>query len=203
MLDFATYDLHFEIEKFWDLFLISGIADRFADGDFSVLVGKSGIELAYEVLERVGIPAKRTTPRYSANRSEEYWTGWALAYYQWESSLTFSEITGFVSISEIRNLYHPYHEMDIRQFCDEMWQLYQKAKTGSNLKLMRKAAGLSQRDLADLSGVSFRTIQQYEQGQKNINKASAERLLMLSRALNCDFASLLEPEQNLSENVSP
>ena len=92
-------------------------------------------------------------------------------------------------------MYTPYHEMDIRQFCDEMRKLYKAAKPDTNLKLLRKSAGLSQQGLAELSGVPTRTIQQYEQRQKNINKANAEHLLLLSRALNCDMADLLETNE--------
>ena len=195
MLDFAVYELHYELETFWELFLTSGVAGRFENGDFTVLVGKSGTELAYEVLEKAGLPANRITPRYAADRSAEYWTGWALAYFQWESSLPFSEITKYVPITQIRELYNPYHEMDIRQFCDELRKLYKAAKPDTNLKLLRKAAGLSQQGLAELSGVPTRTIQQYEQRQKNINKANAEHLLLLSRALNCDMAALLETNE--------
>ena len=192
MLDFAVYELHFELAEFWELFITSGIAGRFADGDFSVLVGRSGTELAYDVIEKAGLSLERITPRYTIDRSAEYWTGWALAYFQWESALSFFEITKYVSITQIRELYNPYHEMDIRQFCDEMRRLYKSAKPYTTLKLLRKAAGLSQQKLAGNSGVPIRTIQQYEQRQKNINKANAEHLLLLSRALNCDMKDLLE-----------
>lgn len=192
MLDFAVYELHYDLTAFWDLFLISDVAQRFADGDFTVLVGKSGVELAYEVLEKSGASYDHIRPQYTADRSEEYWTGWALAYYQWESALPFSEITKYVPITQIRAMYTPYHEMDIRQFCDEMRQLYKTAKPDTNLKLLRRAAGLSQQGLAEISGVPARTIQQYEQRQKNINKANAEHLLQLSHALGCDMKALLE-----------
>ena len=53
-------------------------------------------------------------------RSPEYWAGWSLAYYQWASNKTFSEINKSADINKIINLYNPYHEMDIRQFCDKM-----------------------------------------------------------------------------------
>ena len=195
MLDFAVHELSFELSKFWDLFITSGIAGRFADGDFSVLVGKSGIELAYEILEKAGLSVNRITQRYAVDRSAEYWTGWALAYFQWESSLSFSEITKRVPITQILEMYTPYHEMDIRHFCDEMRKRYRAAKPDTNLKLLRKAAELSQQGLAELSGVPARTIQQYEQRQKNINRANAEHLLLLSRALNCDMTALLESHE--------
>ena len=48
MLDFAVYDLKYEIEDFLGLFLVSGIAKRFGEGDFQLLVGMSGVELAYK-----------------------------------------------------------------------------------------------------------------------------------------------------------
>jgi hypothetical protein len=41
--------------------------------------------------------------------------------------------------------------------------------------------------------VPVRTIQQYEQRQKNINKAKAEYLVMLARVLNCPAEELIEP----------
>ena len=74
------------------MFISSGVAARFETGDFAVIVGKSGVELAYEVLEKSGTSFERIKPKYALNRSEEYWTGWALAYYQWETSLSFAEI---------------------------------------------------------------------------------------------------------------
>ena len=51
---------------------------------------------------------------------------------------------------------------------------------------------MSQRQLAQLSGIPLRTIQQYGQRQKNINKAQAEYLLMLAQALLCDMTQLIE-----------
>lgn len=54
-----------------------------------MLVGGSGTELAYEVLERSKIEISRVKPRYTQNRSEEFWTGWALAHYQWATAMRF------------------------------------------------------------------------------------------------------------------
>ena len=192
MLDFAVYDLNHTITDFFKLFLTSGIASRFEDGDFTLLVGMSGIELAYEVLEKSGLEVVKKQPQYTANRSEEYWTGWALAYYQWETNLSFSDIVIKVPIIDIQSLYSPYHEMDIRHFCEKMDELFDGATSESNLKRVRKNAGLSQRELAEISGLPVRTIQQYEQRQKNINKAQTEYLVALSKALYCNIESLLE-----------
>ena len=192
MLDFAVYDLHQDLTSFFDLFISSGVAPLFEQGDIHILVGKSGVELAYEVLERSGLAYKRVTPQYSMDRSEEYWTGWALAYYQWETAQPFAEIVQYIPIRDIQAMYYPYHEMDIQQFCDAMNERLRKAKPETNLKLLRQQNGLSQKELAEISGVPLRTLQQYEQRQKNINKAQAEYLDMLSNALNCSIEQLIE-----------
>ncbi len=192
MLDFAVYDLEYDIADFFDMFIKSGVAFRFETGDFSVLAGMSGVEIAYEVLEKSGVKYERIKPNYTVSRSEEFWTGWALAYYQWRTSMRFEEIVKYIPLKDIIALYSPYHEMDIRQFVDKMNELYRVAKPETNLKLMRQKVGLSQSELAELSDVPVRTIQQYEQRQKNINKAHAECLVALARALCCEVEALME-----------
>ena len=192
MLDFAVYELDYSLEKFFGLFLGTGVADRFGSGDYELLVGRSGVELAYTVLEEAGIPLDRIPVHYPIDRSDVYWAGWVLAYYQWYTALSFAEITEAVSITEIAAMYTTYHEMDIRQFTDHMNELYLQATPDTNLKRLRKKAGLSQSALAEISGVPLRTIQQYEQRQKNINKAQAQYVAMLARALYCKMEDLLE-----------
>lgn len=192
MLDFAVYDLKYDITEFFGLFISSGVAKRFEKGDFTLITGMSGIEIAYEVLDQAGMKFERIKPNYAVDRSEEYWTGWALAYYQWENTMSFSHIVRYIPIKEIQALYSPYHEMDIRHFCNKMNELYKAAKPETNLKLLRQNSGLSQRQLSELTGVPLRTIQQYEQRQKSINKAHAEYLVMLSQTLCCDVEDLLE-----------
>ena len=192
MLDFAVYEMHFPLSEFYALFLKSEVARRFSRGDCAILAGKSGVEAAEMVLDESGIAHSRLEPDYPADRSPEYWTGWALAYYQWETGLSFDEIEQSVSIEAVRGMYEPYHEMDIRKFCDRMNALYREAHSQTRLKARRRALGLSQGLLADLSGVSLRTIQQYEQRRKNINRAQAETLAMLAGALECEMEDLLE-----------
>jgi DNA-binding transcriptional regulator YiaG len=192
MLDFAVHDLGYDLEEFFNLFIKTGLADRFGTGDFSLIVGMSGVELAYKVLEESNITVDRGEVKYSLDRSEEYWTGWALAYYQWYTALTFKDIIGFIAINDIKDLYHPYHEMDIRQFVDKLNEFYKEHKQDTNLKLLRSKLGMSQRELAELSGVPLRTIQQYEQRQKNINNAKAEYIIKLAKVLICNVEDLIE-----------
>ena len=49
MFDFVVYQLGYSIEKFFDLFISSGVSRRFENGDVDLLVGKSGVEIGYEV----------------------------------------------------------------------------------------------------------------------------------------------------------
>ena len=60
------------------------------------------------------------------------------------------------------------------------------------LQEKRKLAGLSQICLAEKAGISFRTLQDYEQGRRLINKASGEQLRSLAVALDCTIEELLE-----------
>ena len=62
----------------------------------------------------------------------------------------------------------------------------------SKLKHIREAHKMSQSQLAESSGVNVRMIQHYEQGFKDINKASAITAYKLARALNTRIENLLE-----------
>lgn len=189
MLDFAVYDLKENLSEFYKKFLLAEVSVRFERGESSVIAGKSGVELALEIAGDFSL-AKKYRP--TANRSPEYWTGWALAYFQWQTNLTFKNINLLIPIEEILGMYNPYHEMDISHFCGKMTELYNSRKQNTNLKLRRHKAGFSQKELSEISGVPLRTIQQYEQRQKNINSAKAETLLKFSKILECSIEDLLE-----------
>ena len=65
----------------------------------------------------------------------------------------------------------------------------------TNLQRIRKERGLTQKALAQQSGVSIRMIQHYEQGIKDINKASAITVYNLAKALMVEMATLLELQE--------
>lgn len=62
----------------------------------------------------------------------------------------------------------------------------------SNLKRIRVSSGLTQNDLATLSGINIKSISAYEQDPIRINKASADTLFILSESLNCNIEDLIE-----------
>lgn len=70
----------------------------------------------------------------------------------------------------------------------------------TNLKRARINAGLTQAQLAEISGLNLRTIQSLEQGYKNINHAAVENVLKLAKALNCEVQALIEYED---KHISP
>lgn len=60
------------------------------------------------------------------------------------------------------------------------------------LKSYRKAAGMTQKGLADLIGISIKTLQDYESGRKNINTASASTVKKIAEALGCRMEELIQ-----------
>ena len=194
MLDYAVYDLGFELEEFWKMFLDSPVSIDFEIGDVSAIAGRSGIELALIVS---GIDSYYPKQSQGLDKSEEYWLGWALSYYQWKTGIPFYRITENISIDEILKMYTPYHEMDIQQFCEELSRMRKREKCETNLKKRRIKLGICQSQLAQLTGIPLRTIQQYEQGQKDINRARSEYVIDLAHALYCEPYSLLEEETDV------
>lgn len=67
----------------------------------------------------------------------------------------------------------------------------------SKLKVMREMRELTQREIAELSGVSFRMIKDYEQGQRDINGAKLLTLLKLCLALRCRLEDIVDDTETL------
>ena len=192
MLDYAVWDCKVDIDRFFDLFLVSGLADRFGRGDPTVVAGKSGPEIVWDVFAATGFSDERPKPRYNMNRSREYWTGWILAHYQWHTAMSFGEIVRYIPPSRVMTLYSPYHERDPRAFIERADEIYLDAKPEANLKMRREARRMSQSELAAASGVPLRTLQQYEQRQKDIRKANVNYAISLARVLGCRVEDIVD-----------
>ena len=63
----------------------------------------------------------------------------------------------------------------------------------SRLKWYREDKGMTQLELSEKSGVNLRMIQNYEQGVKDINKASVVTVLQLAEALGVDVYDIINP----------
>lgn len=69
------------------------------------------------------------------------------------------------------------------------------SKPGNNLRTLRRRKGLLQKELADQSGVELRTIQSYEQGNRELDNSELENVLRLAIALDCAVSDLLSDEK--------
>lgn len=190
--DYLINDCGMKADWVASIFLSSGYAEQFERGNPAILAGMSGIELARVVVEATYKKKKLPEPRYSEGLSPEYWAGWALAEYQWYSGKRFRDIFEHVKLSEIIPMYSVYHEMDISNFIETMNEKCATALPECRLKKLRESRGLSQAELAKISGVSLRSIQMYEQRVNDIDKAQAQTIYKLSRVIGCAMEDLLE-----------
>ena len=60
------------------------------------------------------------------------------------------------------------------------------------LKEIRESKGITQKTLAEMSGVNPRTVQNFEQGKSDINKAAVIKVYALAKALDCTIEDLIE-----------
>lgn len=190
--DYAINECNINGTDFIKLFLTSDASKKIEKGDCTYLVGKSGIELAIEIIQSTTGNDAFSEANDTFYRTAEYWIGYVIAYYQWYSSRTFSNIFYVFSYLDLKNMYQTLHEADISKFVDIADKRIKETMSETNLKHIRKLYGISQSKLAKYSTVSLRSIQMYEQRNKDINKASGETLYNLSKVLGCSMEDLLE-----------
>ncbi len=190
--DYASNCCDIELDDFMDVFITEGIAEKFGSGMPRFVSGLSGTELVHNVMEKTGYSWKISDVQVEYDCSPEYWCGWILAYYQWYTGMSFKNIKQHISMQELLDMYSTLHEASEDKFVEALNKRIDNKKLPTSLQAIRKAAGYSQANLADKSGVSLRMIQQYEQRVKDINKASAESLVALSKTLGCRVEDLLE-----------
>ena len=172
-VEYAVLKCQLLPDRFMEMFIAGGLADGF------------------ETIRRAGLRREFPDAINSDSYSPEYWSGWILARYQYEYGLRFRDITRFLPLQDIICMYPALHEASEEKFIDTAEQIRQRSIKEARLQQIRRLNAYSQRMLADRSGVSLRMIQQYEQGAKDIRKASSSGLLALAGALHCDIEDLL------------
>ncbi len=190
--DYAVNDCGLEGETFLKLFMASSVAKSIENGEPAYIAGKSGIELVRECIGETIGKHLDIQPGERFARTPEYWGGWALAYYQWFSRRKFTEICKVITFHDLLCMYPTLHEADITKFTDVVDKRIREAYPETNLKRFRTSYGCTQNELAEMSGVSLRSIQMYEQRQKDINRASAESIHSIAKVLGCTVEDLLE-----------
>lgn len=190
--DYAVNTCGMNGNDFVNLFIVSSVSKRMENGEPDCLAGKSGIEIAREVvLETKGQELQRA-PQERFGRSKEYWIGWAVAYYQWASGRTYSEIFRVNTFEDLQKMYDTLHEADVTKFADIVNIRMKEYYFETNLKRIRTTYGFTQAELAERAGVTLRSIQMYEQRNKNINKASVDTVYKLAKTLGCTIEDLIE-----------
>lgn len=172
-------------------FIASGLDKEFEHLNPVYVAGKSAIELIELVAPFLDVDAD--LPRVVvAAPLIDYWVGWSVANYQHETGTPYSRMFEAVPYEEFAASYHPLHEAPESKFIEVFEKRIREKGNPTRLSVQRRVAGVSQAQLAERAGVGLRSIQMYEQRNKNINHASAETLLRLSRALHCGMEDLME-----------
>ena len=183
LFDIAINAEDYNEDEFADIFSKSDMASGIENGTPDMLAGKSATELLIELTgkdcEYTNIPMARTP---------QYWAGWILAFAQWYLNKSFADILSVMPFSRLVNMYHPYHEADEMKTVEIIQDLF---PNDSTLKKLRLERGLTQEQLALLSGVNVRSVRSYEQGSNDISKAQGETLVRLAKTLNCKVENLL------------
>ncbi len=192
VFDYAVNTCGIGGSEFVKLFSASSVSKRMENGEPVYLVGKSGIEIVIEIIAETKGLELQIEPQEHFGRSREYWIGWAIAYYQWYSGRNYREIFRVISFEQLQKMYDTLHEADISKFVDIVDLRIKEYFCETNLKRIRTAYGITQAGLAQRSGVSLRSIQMYEQRNKNINKANGDTLYRLAKALGCTMEDLIE-----------
>lgn len=174
-----------------DAFVTSGLAEHFEQQNPVFVAGKSSIELLLYMQPFLGTLAIPPAVE-RLERTPEYWLGWILGLFQVETGCSYRRVFQTIPYRELLDMYHPLHEAPEEKFFGILQKRLSEPHTPTKLKKLRDANNLSQSELAQKSGVGLRSIQMYEQCNKDINKAQALTLIRLARTLHCTPESLLE-----------
>ena len=174
-----------------ELFVGSGLAREFERQTPQYVAGMSGVEMVRLMLERKGV-SKEVSDDFIIGNSIAFWTGEMIAYFQITTGCTYRRLFELCTYEQLSDLYYKYGECAASDVCEAIRKLVASAHADSALARLRKARGLNQAELAERTGVSLRSIQQYEQGVKDINHAAAVSVYKLSLVLGCAMEDLLD-----------
>ena len=116
--DYAVNGCDIPGSDFIKLFVSSSICRRMENAEPQFLVGKSGIEIAIDVIFETTGRQPEEKLKYSSVRSPEYWIGWAVCYYQWYSTRNYRDLFQVLSFEDLRTMYDRLHEADITKFVE-------------------------------------------------------------------------------------
>lgn len=183
--DYAINDCKIDGTEFVKMFVASTACRKIENGEAGYISGKSGIEIAIKCVYEITGKELSVEPSEGFSRSAQYWIGLVVCYYQWLSSRKYADIFKAVSYEDMLGLYPTLREASVEKIASVIDEKVRAFYPETNLKRIRTAYGCSQRELAEMSGVSLRSIQMYEQRHKDINKAQSDSLYRLAKVLGC------------------
>lgn len=183
LFDLAAYSEDADLDDFSVLFSTSAVARGIEKGAPVYLAGMS----PQEMFRRISL---REPDEYSPppEMSDAAWTGAVAAYTQWYCGCTFREFFDAVPASRMMSMYRTYREDMMAAVTLAVDTLHPVAL----LKRLREERGMSQSDLALMSGVPIRSIRAYEQGTVELCKAQGDTLYGLAKALGCTVDVLIK-----------
>ena len=183
---------------FYRRFANSSVAATCTGPDAHPEIGGSAIELVLDVNEDASIDTLlMNEKRLSKQETRRLrWEAELLCRYQWETGLPFPAVFRTLSPERLRALHADYAELPPAEVVQRISVPETHESTTTSLARIRRERGLSQAGLAKASGVTLRSIQQYEQRKKDISHAQARSVLALAQALSCTMEELLENEES-------
>lgn len=123
--------------------------------------------------------------------SPEYWTGWTLAYLSWYLNVDFSTIQSRgLTVQSVYDRYPALHEAPLSKSVQFAVNQFSKTSEGSLLKQTRENARLTQRQLAEITGIPVSVIRSYEQNQRSLKNAETEKVRSICQALGCRIENI-------------
>lgn len=183
---------------FYRRFANSSVAATCTGPDAHPEIGGSAIELVLDVNEDASIDTllmnEKRLSKQETGRLR--WEAELLCRYQWETGLPFPAVLRTLTEERLRALHADHAELPPAEVVQRISVPETHESTATNLARIRRERGLSQAGLAKASGVTLRSIQQYEQRKKDISHAQARSVLALAQALSCTMEELLENEES-------
>ena len=183
---------------FYRRFANSSVAATCTDPDAHPELGGSAFELVLDVNEDASIDTllmnEKRLSKQETGRLR--WEAELVCRYQWETGLPFPAVFRTLTEERLRKLHADYAELPPAEVVQKISVPETHESTATNLARIRRERGLSQAGLAKASGVTLRSIQQYEQRKKDISHAQARSVLALAQALSCTMEELLENEES-------
>lgn len=195
--DFADEHLPDGMVFFFTRFALSREAEGFDAPGSRPQLRASGIELVLAVCGKeartaldAALPSVRRKERGWRERAR--WCGQAIGYHQWKSGLSFRTISSRIAVHDLVRTYDENPGITPMEAEPLLAEAARRAQVPTRLGTLRRAAGLTQRELAAVSGAGLRSIQQYEQRKKDVNRANAITVYRLAQALSCRIEDILE-----------